>query len=163
LSAPRPNPPATKAYRGETTVFLRARAAMSKGEDYVDCSRDLHRSLTIHSGHGKPTRSRNRMRRHMRFTRPAILDLIFMLFACSQGTGILPAGPDTYTVTEHRAPILGGASEAQRVALTEANDYCANDNGKNSFHSICQNSPPCMRGDRDIPSRFAVWNRAIQN
>jgi hypothetical protein len=47
-----------------------------------------------------------------------------LVVACSQGTGILPAGPDTYTVTEHRAPILGGAAEAQRVAMTEANDYC---------------------------------------
>jgi hypothetical protein len=67
----------------------------------------------------------------MRFTTFAIA-LIFILTACSQGTGILPAGPDTYTVTEHRAPVLGGASEAQRAAMTEANDYCAQ-SGKNVF------------------------------
>lgn len=68
----------------------------------------------------------------MRFTRPGILALILTLPACTQGTGILPAGPDTYTVTEHRAPILGGASEAERVAMTEANDYCEHD-GKKFF------------------------------
>jgi hypothetical protein len=46
------------------------------------------------------------------------------LAGCSTGSGFLPAGPDTYTVTEHRAPVLGGASEAQKSALTEANAFC---------------------------------------
>jgi hypothetical protein len=47
------------------------------------------------------------------------------LTACSMGTGILPAGPDTYTVTEHRAPVLGGSTTAQQAAMTEANAFCA--------------------------------------
>jgi hypothetical protein len=68
----------------------------------------------------------------MRLTRPRILTLTLALSACAQGTGTLPAGPDTYTVTEHRAPVLGGASEAQRAAMTEANDYCSQD-GKKFF------------------------------
>jgi hypothetical protein len=55
------------------------------------------------------------------------LSFLWVVGACSQGTGILPAGPDTYTVTEHRAPILGGAAEAERAAMTEANDYCEHD------------------------------------
>lgn len=58
------------------------------------------------------------------FCRSLVFLLLWGIAACTQGTGILPARPDTYTVTEHRAPILGGASEAERVALTEANDYC---------------------------------------
>jgi hypothetical protein len=58
------------------------------------------------------------------FFRLVVLSFFLGVVACSQTTGVLPAGPDTYTVAEHRAPILGGASEAQRVALTEANDYC---------------------------------------
>jgi hypothetical protein len=62
----------------------------------------------------------------MRFNRPIILALILTLPACAQGTGVLPFGPDTYTVSEHRAPILGGGSEAQRAAITEATDYCEN-------------------------------------
>jgi hypothetical protein len=47
------------------------------------------------------------------------------LTACSMGTGILPAGPDTYTVTERRAPVLGGSTTAQQSAMTEANAFCA--------------------------------------
>jgi hypothetical protein len=47
------------------------------------------------------------------------------LGACAVSTGILPAGPDTYTVTERRSPVLGGSVEAQKVATLEANDYCA--------------------------------------
>ena len=50
--------------------------------------------------------------------------LVLALAACSAGTGVLPVGPDTYTVQEHRAPILGGGSEAQRAAITEATEYC---------------------------------------
>ena len=44
---------------------------------------------------------------------------------CASSTGILPAGPDTYTVSEKFAPVRGGGEEAQRVALTEANEFCA--------------------------------------
>jgi hypothetical protein len=47
------------------------------------------------------------------------------LSACVMGTGILPAGPDTYTVTERVAPILGGSTSAQTTAMTEANAFCA--------------------------------------
>jgi len=74
------------------------------------------RSFDISMRRSKKTR--------MRPTTIFALALILALTACSQGTGILPAGPDTYTVTKHRAPVLGGAKEAQRVAMTEANDYC---------------------------------------
>jgi hypothetical protein len=48
-----------------------------------------------------------------------------VLTACSMGTGILPAGPDTYTLTEHRAPVLGGSTTTQQAAMTEANAFCA--------------------------------------
>jgi hypothetical protein len=47
------------------------------------------------------------------------------LAACASSTGILPAGPDTYTISEKVAPIRGGGTEAQRVALTEASAFCA--------------------------------------
>ncbi|HEY7297640.1 MAG TPA: hypothetical protein VH684_06865 [Xanthobacteraceae bacterium] len=36
----------------------------------------------------------------------------------------MPAGPDTYTLSEKVAPIRGGGTEAQRDALTQANDFC---------------------------------------
>jgi hypothetical protein len=47
-----------------------------------------------------------------------------MISACASTTGVLPAGPNTYTVTEKFAPVRGGGTEAQRVALTEANEFC---------------------------------------
>jgi hypothetical protein len=47
------------------------------------------------------------------------------LSGCAMSSGILPAGPDAYTVTERFAPIRGGATTAQQTALTEANSFCA--------------------------------------
>jgi hypothetical protein len=46
------------------------------------------------------------------------------LTGCAMTTGILPAGPDTYTVSGHFAPIRGGSTTAQQAALTEANAFC---------------------------------------
>jgi hypothetical protein len=34
-------------------------------------------------------------------------------------------GPNTYIVTEHMAPTRTGSAEAQRIAPTEANAWCA--------------------------------------
>jgi hypothetical protein len=48
-----------------------------------------------------------------------------LLGGCAHSTGVLPAGPDTYTLTEKFAPVRGGSGEAERVALTKANDFCA--------------------------------------
>jgi hypothetical protein len=53
------------------------------------------------------------------------LGVATVLAGCAASTGILPAGPDTYTVSEKFAPIRGGGTEAQRTALTEANAFCA--------------------------------------
>jgi hypothetical protein len=47
------------------------------------------------------------------------------LFGCASSPGILPAGPDTYTLMQKFAPVRGGGEEAQRAVLTEANDFCA--------------------------------------
>jgi hypothetical protein len=46
------------------------------------------------------------------------------LCGCASSTGILPAGPDTYILSEKFAPVRGGGDEAQRDALTKANEYC---------------------------------------
>ena len=48
---------------------------------------------------------------------------LLALAGCATSTGILPAGPDTYTVTEHVAPVRGGSSEAERVALTRRTSF----------------------------------------
>ena len=52
----------------------------------------------------------------------AILGLI--LAGCQISSGVLPAGPNTYTLTERASPILGGSMTAQRTALEKANAYC---------------------------------------
>ena len=70
------------------------------------------------------------------------------LTACSMGTGILPAGPDTYTVTERRAPVLGGSTTAQQAAMTEANAFCAQQGRQ--FLPVDMVTPPSanpLRGD----------------
>ncbi len=46
------------------------------------------------------------------------------LAGCVTSSGILAAGPNTYTMTEHVAPIRGGGMEAQRTALDKANAFC---------------------------------------
>jgi hypothetical protein len=60
----------------------------------------------------------------MRYSPLGTTGVVVTLTACAASTGILPAGPDTYTVTERLAPIRGGGTEAQRVAMTEANAFC---------------------------------------
>jgi hypothetical protein len=43
---------------------------------------------------------------------------------CGSTTGIVPVGPDTYFLTEMRAPVLGGGDEARRVVMAEAIGFC---------------------------------------
>ena len=47
-----------------------------------------------------------------------------MLCGCGSNRGILPAGPDTYTLTERYAAIRGGGDEAEQDALLKAHDFC---------------------------------------
>lgn len=57
--------------------------------------------------------------------------LIFMT-SCAASSGILPAGPDTYTVTERFSAIRGGSLTAQKVSMTEASQFCTQQ-GKEFF------------------------------
>jgi hypothetical protein len=50
--------------------------------------------------------------------------LCALVGGCAASTGILPAGPDTYTISERYAPIRGGGVEAQREAMTKASEFC---------------------------------------
>ena len=47
-----------------------------------------------------------------------------LLASCSLTSGIVPIGPDTYVLSELRAPVRGGGAEAQRVVLAEADGFC---------------------------------------
>ena len=44
------------------------------------------------------------------------------LSGCAKSSGILPMGPDTFTITTGSE--LGGVIEAKKQALTEANQFC---------------------------------------
>ena len=68
----------------------------------------------------------------------AILPLI--LAACAS-TGVVPAGPDTYTLTEHFVAIWGDATKAGRVAVIKANDFCI-EKGRVFMPSMTQASIP---------------------
>jgi hypothetical protein len=48
------------------------------------------------------------------------------LTACAMSSGILPMGPDTYTISVHAAPARGGEVGAKGIAIREANAYCTN-------------------------------------
>lgn len=48
-----------------------------------------------------------------------------VLTACGSTTGILPVGPDTYTITERFSPIRGGSDTAKTDSLLQANAFCA--------------------------------------
>ena len=55
-----------------------------------------------------------------------LLAVIFALLpGCTHSSGVLKLGPDTYTTSAAAHPAAGGSSEARRMALTEANRYCA--------------------------------------
>jgi hypothetical protein len=64
-----------------------------------------------------------------------------LLAGCLPGTGILPAGPNTYTITEKNlGGVFGDIEPAKRAALTEANEYCAQQ-GRQFVPSIMEGSP----------------------
>ena len=54
---------------------------------------------------------------------------VLSLAGCAGSTGIVANGPGTFMVSEMRAPVLGGAYQAQRAALAEADAFCARQNG----------------------------------
>ncbi len=57
--------------------------------------------------------------------RETIAFLAAALSGCAMSTGVLPAGPDTYAVSERFSPVRGGSTTAEQTALTEANAFCA--------------------------------------
>jgi hypothetical protein len=67
----------------------------------------------------------NTTRKKVIMRRVLVITSAAALGGCASSTGVLPAGPETYTLSERFAPVRGGSDEAQRVALTKANEYCA--------------------------------------
>ena len=53
------------------------------------------------------------------------LIISFFLAGCTQSSGVLEMGPDTYNISVHAAPARGGVSGAKRLAFEEAKQHCA--------------------------------------
>jgi hypothetical protein len=60
--------------------------------------------------------------------RMRVLSLMALVALCVTGcgstTGIVPVGPDTYALSEMRAPVLGGGLEARRIVMAKAIEFC---------------------------------------
>ena len=54
--------------------------------------------------------------------------LILSLAGCGFSSGVMAVGPDTYALSEERAPALGGGHEANRLVLAEASRFCQQQN-----------------------------------
>lgn len=51
---------------------------------------------------------------------------VIILAGCApHSSGVLKLGPDTFTTSASAAGARGGSSEARKIVLTEANEYCA--------------------------------------
>jgi hypothetical protein len=75
---------------------------------------------------------------------------IALLAGCLPGTGILPAGPNTYTITEKNlGGVFTGTEPAERAALLQANEYCSQQ-GR-------QFVPLIMRGTPSAPAHFPTY------
>jgi len=88
-----------------------------------------------------------------------MLGLAIAITGCSVGSGILPAGPDMYTVTERRAPVLGGAMKAKEVALTEANAQCVSKGA--TFIVVSEQESAFPRGNPWGNTDYAVTFRCV--
>ena len=55
---------------------------------------------------------------------------ILALGGCAGTVGVQPAGPDSWFVSEMRAPVLGGGPAARDAALNIAEGFCA------QFHRV---------------------------
>ncbi len=56
--------------------------------------------------------------------RASPLLVLLLLAGCATSTGVLPTGPDTYSISVDRSSFSGGRAAARRIAFTEASDYC---------------------------------------
>jgi hypothetical protein len=55
----------------------------------------------------------------------ASLSTAVMSAGCASSTGVLPVGPDTYSISAGASAARGGLAGARGTALKEAGEYCA--------------------------------------
>lgn len=60
----------------------------------------------------------------MRLRNVAVLLVVAPAAACVANSGIIPVGPNTYTVSEMRAPVMGGGAAARQAVVAEAAAFC---------------------------------------
>jgi hypothetical protein len=89
----------------------------------------------------------------MRISRAGLVAAL-ALTGCVKSTGILPAGPNTYSLTEHVAPIAGGGDEAHRKALEEANAYCQGQGREMLPVQMNSGDPRGIYGDTSYTATF---------
>ncbi len=58
----------------------------------------------------------------------AVLIFSVLLFGCATSTGVIPAGPDTYTITTDTG--VAGEGEIKIRAIQDAKAYCASSGKK---------------------------------
>ena len=64
-----------------------------------------------------------------------------LLGACTQSTGVLPMGPDTFSIAS--SDELGGAVAAKRAAVMEASAFCAS----RGQQMVAMQSQPSVKED----------------
>lgn len=87
------------------------------------------------------------------------LALALPLAGCAASSGIIPAGPNTYMLTERFAVVRGGSMEAQRVAMQEANEYCSQ-KGRVLVPNAADVLPGMM--DRKVSTGYTVTFRCLR-
>ena len=57
-------------------------------------------------------------------TRATLAVVVALFSGCAESTGIRPAGPDVYTVSEHFAAGRAGSLTVEQTIVTEASTFC---------------------------------------
>ena len=52
------------------------------------------------------------------------LAVAFQVAGCTGTSGVIPVGPNTYTLSEMRAPLAGGGPAARDAVVAEAAAFC---------------------------------------
>ena len=60
----------------------------------------------------------------------SVLISSILLFGCATSTGVIPAGPDTYTITTDSIVGVGTAGSIKISAIQDAKAYCASSGKK---------------------------------
>lgn len=82
----------------------------------------------------------------------APLALALSLSGCAMGTGVVPIGPNAYTIQERVVPLAGGGAEAEKRALLQASEFCR-EHGMIALPSDIEASGPALQPSGPTRSR----------